>query len=117
MRLCANENIPGDGVAALRRQGHDVLWVREAMPGATDEQVIERAIAEQRLLLTFDKDFGELAFRHGRKAAAGVVLFRINQPSAAAVAETIARVLASRDDWAGNFSAVDDRTVRMRPLK
>jgi predicted nuclease of predicted toxin-antitoxin system len=98
MRLCANENIPGDGVAALRRQGHDVLWVREAMPGATDEQVIERAIAEQRLLLTFDKDFGELAFRHGRKAAAGVVLFRINQPSAAAVAETIARVLASRDD-------------------
>ena len=46
MRLCANENIPGDGVAALRRQGHDVLWVREAMPGATDEQVIERAIAE-----------------------------------------------------------------------
>jgi predicted nuclease of predicted toxin-antitoxin system len=117
MRLCANENIPGEGVVALRRQGHDVLWIREAIPGATDEHVIERALAEQRLLLTFDKDFGELAFHRGRKATAGVVLFRISQPSATAVAETIVRVLASRNDWAGNFSVVNDRTVRMRPLK
>jgi predicted nuclease of predicted toxin-antitoxin system len=58
MRLCANENIPADGVVALRSQGHDVLWIREAIPGATDVQVIERAMVEQRLLLTFDKDFG-----------------------------------------------------------
>jgi predicted nuclease of predicted toxin-antitoxin system len=117
MRLCANENIPADGVVALRSQGHDVLWIREAIPGATDVQVIERAMVEQRLLLTFDKDFGELVFRRGKKAAAGIVLFRISQPSGTAVAETIARVLASRDDWEGHFSVVDDRTVRMRPFK
>jgi predicted nuclease of predicted toxin-antitoxin system len=117
MRLCANENIPGDGVAALRGQGHDVLWIREAMPGATDEQVLAQATLEQRLLITFDKDFGEMAFRRGKKATAGVVLFRISQPSAKIVAETIVRVLTSRNDWAGNFSVVDDHTVRMRPLR
>jgi len=117
MRLCADENMPGDSVAALRHQGHDVLWVRETMPGAADEQVIAKATIEQRVLLTFDKDFGDLVFNHGKSAAAGIVLFRISQPSAAVVSEVVVRVLASRNDWGGHFSVVDDRTVRMRPLK
>lgn len=116
MRLCANENVPRDGVAALREAGHDVLWIRETMPGASDDGVLARALAEGRLLLTFDKDFGALVFQRGRSASTGIVLFRINQPSAQAVATTITRVLASRHDWAGHFSVVDDRTVRMRAL-
>jgi predicted nuclease of predicted toxin-antitoxin system len=117
MRLCADENVPGDCVAALRLQGYDVLWVREAMPGAADEQVIAKATSEQRVLLTFDKDFGDLVFNHGKNAATGVVLFRINQPSAAAVAEAVVRALDSRHDWGGHFSVVDDRNVRMRALR
>ncbi len=117
MRPCANENIPGACVAALRAHGHDVNWIRETMAGATDEQVIDRAAKEDRLLLTFDKDFGELVFHRGKTAAHGVILFRISQPSAAAVAETVLRILTSRDDWTGQFSVVDDRTIRMRPLR
>jgi len=117
MRLCANENLPGDGVAALRAAGHDVLWIRESMPGASDDLVLARALAEGRLLLTFDKDFGALVFKRGSAASTGIVLFRIDQPSAQAVAATITRVLASRNDWIGQFSVVDDRTVRMRPLR
>jgi len=117
MRLCADENMPGDCVVALRHQGHDVLWVRETMPGAADEQVIAKAMIEQRVLLTFDKDFGNLVFKAGKSVDAGIVLFRISQPSAAAVTEELVRALASRNDWGGDFSVVDDRTVRMRPLK
>ncbi len=117
MRLCADENIPGDSVVALRHHGHDVLWVRESMPGAADEHVIARAMAEERLLLTFDKDFGELVFHRRKSAAAGIVLFRISQPFATVVSEVVVRVLASRDDWSGQFSVVDDHTVRMRPMK
>ena len=116
MRLCANENIPEDCVSRLRQSGHDVLWVREAAPGSPDSAVLTRALAEGRLLITFDKDFGELVFRRGAKASQGIVLFRISQPSAAAVAERVAAVLASRDDWPGHFSVVDDFTIRLRRL-
>ena len=116
MRLCANENIPEDCVIRLREGGHDVLWIREAAPGSSDNDVLGRATAESRLLITFDKDFGELVYRRGAKASQGVVLFRISQPSAAAVAERVAAVLASRDDWPGHFSVVEDCAIRMRRL-
>jgi predicted nuclease of predicted toxin-antitoxin system len=116
MRVCANENIPEDCVIRLRESGHDVLWIRETSPGCSDVGVIDRALAEDRLLITFDKDFGELVFRRGGKASRGVVLLRISQASSIAVAEQVAAVLASRDDWAGHFSVVDDFTIRMRRL-
>jgi predicted nuclease of predicted toxin-antitoxin system len=116
MRLCANENLPEDCVLRLRQDGHDVLWIREAAPGISDDIVLARAATEDRLLITFDKDFGELVFRRGAKASQGVVLFRIAQPSAAAVAERVSAVLASRDDWSGHFCVVENFAVRMRRL-
>ena len=116
MRLCANENLPRDCIAALRADNHDVDWIRESRPGATDDLVLARALTQGRLLLTFHKDFGTLVFRRGRTASMGIVLFRISQVSARSVANTVTRVLASRNDWAGHFSVVDDQTVRMRAL-
>ena len=98
MRLCANENSPEDCVLRLRESGHDVRWIRETAPGSPDHEVMARTAAESRLLIILDRDFGELVFRRGAKAACGVVLFRIAQPSAAVVAERIETVLASRDD-------------------
>ena len=62
MRVLANENVPAALVERLRSVGHDVARVRERSPGIADPQVIEWAINDQRVLLTFDKDFGELAF-------------------------------------------------------
>src|SRR5207249_7013894 len=85
--------------------GNDVLWIRQAAPGSPDLAVLARALAEDRLLITFDKDFGELVFRRGAKASRGIVLFRISQPSPAAVAERVATVLTSRGDWSGHFKA------------
>ena len=116
MRLCANENIPEDCVTRLREAGHDVLWVRESAPGSKDAEALARALSEERLLITFDKDFGELVFHRGARASSGIVLFRIAQQSSAAVAERVATVLGSRDDWFGQFSVVDEFTVRMRRL-
>ena len=79
--------------------------------------MLARAVAEDRLLITFDKDFGALVFRRGAMASRGVVLFRIPQPSAAAVAERVTATLASRDDWSGHFSVVEEFTIRMRQLR
>jgi predicted nuclease of predicted toxin-antitoxin system len=56
MRLLANENLPLDLVEGLRRAGHNVAWIRTEAPGINDESVLARAIAEERILITFDKD-------------------------------------------------------------
>jgi predicted nuclease of predicted toxin-antitoxin system len=61
MNILANENFPRDAVTALREEGHDVVWIRTDAPGSSDEQVLARAQAENRVLVTFDKDFGELS--------------------------------------------------------
>ena len=63
MRFLANENFPGNAVAALKAAGHDIVWVRTAAPGSKDKDILAWAEQEARVLLTFDKDFGELA-RH-----------------------------------------------------
>jgi predicted nuclease of predicted toxin-antitoxin system len=116
LRLLANENFPGDAVMALREAGHDVIWIRTAAPGSSDSLVLAQAQTENRLLLTFDKDFGELAFRSSLPAASGVILFRIASPSAEHVARIATAVLGQRSDWAGHFSVIEDQRIRMTPL-
>ncbi|WP_287661640.1 DUF5615 family PIN-like protein [Microcystis sp. M049S2] len=78
MRFLANENFPLDAVEALRQNGHDVLWIRVESPGISDREVLSRAQAENRILLTFDKDFGELAFRSRLPASVGIILFSLH---------------------------------------
>ena len=116
MRILADENFPGDAVTALRGRGHDVLWVREEAPGIGDREVLARAQAEARIVITFDKDFGELAFRFGLPATAGVILLRLPAPSPAVVARRATAALESRDDWAGHFSVIEEDRIRMTPL-
>lgn len=86
---------------ALRKQGHDVVWIREAAPGSGDTEVLERAQEEDRILITFDKDFGELAFKRGLPASCGVILFRISMPSADYVAEASVKALKQRGTGQG----------------
>jgi hypothetical protein len=100
MRILANETFPGDAVAALRLHGHDVARVR----------------ADDRILVTFDKDFGELAFRAGLPVSSGIILFRISTPSSAHVARVAVEALGSRTDWEGHFAVVEDGRIRMTPL-
>ncbi len=116
MRLLANENFPGDAVNALRQQEHDVVWIRSDAPGIGDAEVLARAQAENRILITFDKDFGELAYRSGLPASCGIVLFRISAPSSGHVARVAVAALESRTDWAGHFSVVEDERIRIAPL-
>ena len=81
MRFLANENFPADAVTQLKAAGHDIVWVRTAAPGMKDEDVLAWAAREARIVLTFDKDFGELAFRYGLPAECAIILFRIATPS------------------------------------
>lgn len=114
MRFLADENFPGRAVAALRRAGLAVDWALELAPGAPDEAVLSRAVESGAVILTFDKDFGELAWRMKPSAGFGVLLFRLPMPKAAEAGEALARLVLSRQDWAGHFSVVEPGRLRMR---
>lgn len=116
MRILAGENVPRDAVLALRRRGHDEAWVAADAPGTDDVQILQRAQAESRILITFDKDFGELAFHWGLPASSGIVLFRISLPSPYHVARVAVTALETRTDWEGHFAVVEDDRIRMTPL-
>ena len=116
LKILANENFPGDAVNALRSRGHDVSWVRTDAPGMSDEDVLLQAISESRILITFDKDFGELAFRRKLPATSGVVLFRVRPSSPSSIATLAVHALESRSDWAGHFSVIEENRVRMTPI-
>jgi len=103
-------------VEALRQRGHDVVWVGTDAPGSSDREVLERAAAEERILITLDKDFGELAFRWGLPASSGIVLFRIQAPEPSVLTRIALAALEDRDDWAGHFSVVERDRIRMTPL-
>ncbi len=90
--------------------------MRTEAPGSSDPDVLVRAVAEARTLITFDKDFGELAFKAGLPAACGIVLFRISRRSRARTVERAVALLESRSDWVGHFSVIEDARIRMVPL-
>ncbi len=117
MRFLANENFPGAAVVALAAAGHDIVWVRIAAPGVSDPEVLAWAVREQRVLLTFDQDFGELAGGSALPSVCGVVLFRIPVPKPGDVGQRLAELIAGRDDWAGHFSVIQPGRVRMRRLR
>src|ERR1700692_2195725 len=114
MRFLAAENFPGDAVTSLRTSGHDVLWIRTDAPGITDQDVLARSLEGARVLLTFDKDFGELAWRSGLPASCGIVLFRLPALGPTGVGKAIVEVLTGRDDWPGHFLVVEAGSSRVR---
>ena len=116
MRFLANENIPIEAVESLRRAGLDIVSVAETMPRTGDVDVLEVANREQRVVITFDKDFAELVFREHRNALAGVILLRIRPSSARVVADILTFLLKSDRPWWGHFSVVTEARIRMVPL-
>lgn len=66
MNLLADESIDRQIVDRLRLDGHDVFYIAEVEPSINDDQVFDRANAQQALLITADKDFGEIVFRERR---------------------------------------------------
>jgi predicted nuclease of predicted toxin-antitoxin system len=116
VRILADENVARDVVAWLRASGHDVLFAAEIQAGAADVDWAVRAEQEQPVILTSDKDFGELVFRDGHSTH-GIVLLRLDDLT---VAEILARL---QGVWAvveanptGRFIVVTESKVRVRTL-
>jgi predicted nuclease of predicted toxin-antitoxin system len=116
MRFLADENFARPALEALRKAGWEVVSIAEECPGVPDEDVAALCAAQERILLTFDKDFGELVFRRGLPAGSGVVLFRLTPDSPAEAAEVALALVQSHPDLAGSFCVVTRDRIRIRPL-
>jgi predicted nuclease of predicted toxin-antitoxin system len=116
VKLLADENFPLSAVEALREAGHDVLWARAEMAGEADDVILRRAGNEDRLVVTLDKDFGELAFRHGLPATCGIILVRLHTQVPEHIQSRVLETLAEHPTWAGHLVIVEEHRVRVRPL-
>lgn len=118
MFFLADEDFPGIAVRWLREAGHDVLWARTDLPGESDASLLAAAQKQSRIVLTCDKDFGELAFHRGLPAGGGIVLFRFVPPSPESFLHRVIDVVAAQEQIGleGSFSVVEVDRVRSRRL-
>jgi predicted nuclease of predicted toxin-antitoxin system len=79
VRFLADESCDFSVVRALRSADHDVLAIAEISPREDDRPVMERALGENRILLTEDKDFGQLGYA-GLQRTGGVIFIRFPAP-------------------------------------
>ena len=114
MRFVADESVDAQTVGQLRADGHDVLYVAEASPSLPDEDVLDRTRAGKAVLVTADKDFGELVFRLGR-VTHGVILVRLRGSSPAKKAAAVSEaVRAHGDEMRHAFTVISPGMVRIR---
>jgi predicted nuclease of predicted toxin-antitoxin system len=116
VNLLADECCDALLVGGLRGDGHDVVYIRESAPGSDDQAVLQLAVSQQRILITEDKDFGELVVRL-KLPAYGIILLRVNP------ADTPLKLARLRDLFQhhalrlpGSFVVADEVRARFRPL-
>ncbi|MFB6263973.1 MAG: DUF5615 family PIN-like protein [Bradymonadaceae bacterium] len=89
-----------------------------AAPGSTDHEVLSRAVDDDRLVLTFDRDYGELIFGRGLPSPPGAVYFRFTPETPSEPGElTLELIGESEISLRGLFTVVRRRSVRQRPIE
>jgi predicted nuclease of predicted toxin-antitoxin system len=115
IRLLMDENVPRHSVTLLRRAGVDVSVVRS---GVDDESVMAEAVAERRILVTLDRDFGKLAFSHGVVPPLGVVLLRLRSLRPETCGKALLALLRNTTVvLEGRFTTVREAGHRQRLLR
>lgn len=115
MNILADESIDRQIVERLRADGHDVAAIAELAPSITDDEVLAMANARNALLITADKDFGELVYRLGR-VSVGVVLLRPEGLNSEKRADLVSNALQQHGpEMLEAFSVIVPGAVRIRP--
>jgi predicted nuclease of predicted toxin-antitoxin system len=113
MNFLADESCAGPVIQALREAGHDVVAISEVAAGVADDEVLDRAQREKRVLITEDRDFGELVYARGRSSS-GVILVRFpsraRRVKPATVVEAVAKLGTRLQD---SFTVVEPGRVRI----
>ncbi len=113
MRFLADECCDFIFVKVLRAEGHDVLLVGEQNRGAEDTNVIDLALRDERILLTEDKDFGQLVYAHGQRTL-GVIFFRYPTSARQQIANDLVRLVRQQGEkLIGAFVTVQIGRIRI----
>ena len=114
MNLLIDESVDRQVVDKLRQEGHTVVYVSEMDPGISDDEVLSTANNMDALLVTADRDFGELVFRC-QQINAGVLLVRLAGLSQLSKAELVATVVRDHStELPGAFSVLSPGMIRIR---
>lgn len=117
MLFLANENMPQASVTMLRQAGCSVAFIPEDIPGASDQKVLSRTAKENRIILTFDRDYGELIYRRKLPVPSGVVYFRLIPATPEEAAKILLWIIQKNEiDLTGRFSIIERDKIRQRPL-
>jgi predicted nuclease of predicted toxin-antitoxin system len=117
MEFLANENFPLPSVNLLRQAGYNVASVTEGFPGIEDSQVLTYAADEQRVILTFDRDYGELIYRLRLPSPRGIIYMRFRPHTPEEPAVMFLNLLQTEGlKLDGQFTVVDRDRIRQRPL-
>lgn len=117
MRFLANENFPAPSTAALREAGFDVRSIQEDLPGIPDEEVIRIARSEERIILTFDKDYGEIIFKYGSEDPPAVIFLRYRGSDPHQAARFILDILEKGPDIEDRFTVIEAEGIRQRKYR
>lgn len=116
MKFLADECRNLSTVDYLRELGYDVKYIQEIDPGTSDSEVLQKAFREQRILLTTDKDFGNLVFRL-MKPAYGIILLRFESTEQEQRRKKIHKLMSEHTSkLKGSFIVLDSSKIRIRPL-
>ncbi len=116
MRFLADENVSRLVIERLRNRGHDVVSIAETRAGAPDKDILDAADADDRILITEDRDFGELVIRQ-RLGVRGVILLELDRLSSATEAHTVIELVSAQaDKLVGNLVVIEPGRIRIRPL-
>lgn len=118
MKLLANENFPISSVKILERAGYDIIAVGNEFAGILDSEVIELAISEQRTIITFDRDYGELIFKKGYRPQAGVIYLRWDNFQPNEPGEYLIELFKSKDiQYEHMLTVISLDNIRQRKYK
>jgi predicted nuclease of predicted toxin-antitoxin system len=114
MKILADENIEREFVEALREADFDVLSVWESYIGFADNEILQIAVDEKAVILTYDTDFGELVFRFSLKSH-GIILLRVHGLSLAEkIGKTIFAIREHEAELENAFTVISENSVRIR---
>ncbi len=116
MRFFANENIPVASVKKLRQSGFDVISVLEECPGETDLKILKRAFSDRLIIITFDRDYGELIYKNKQLLPAGVIYLRFTPNYPEHTADMLQRFFETNIPIIDKFTVLETDKVRQRNL-
>lgn len=118
MKLLANENFPQSSVKILKEAGYDIVSVGDDFAGILDSEVIELAVNENRMIITFDRDYGELIFKRGFKPQAGIIYLRWDEFQPSEPGEYLKELFISKDiKFEGMLTVIGLDHIRQRKFQ